>query len=138
MLWPAVGFPLNEYESQNRDFNPDEEDANSSPAADQPWELVSGHAECFIQRTLLSWMHHHLVIGPGAVLGLGTNHHFIFFLSDFQQIKHVMNIYSIYMNWIATENHFTIYDFLSNIPPSECKRYSSLKLRMVETTKPAS
>ncbi len=49
---------------------PDEDVGILSPAA-EPWELVSGHAECFIQRTLLEWAHRHLVIGSAAVAGLG-------------------------------------------------------------------
>ena len=91
-----LGSPLMSMNPKIEISIPDEEDANSSPAADQPWELVSGHAECFIQRTLLSWMHHHLAIGPGAVLGLGTNHHFIFFSYLIFSKLNMLCIYTVY------------------------------------------
>lgn len=93
MLWPAVGFPLNEYECQIQTFNPDFEENANSPA-DGPWTLVAGHAECLIQRNLLSWMHHHLVIGPAVVFGLGKNQHFIFFYLIYSKFN-MLCIYTV-------------------------------------------
>lgn len=61
---------------------------------------------------------------------------FYIFLSDLQQIQYVMYLHC--MNFISTENHFTIRYFLSNIRPSEFQRYDSWKLRIMGSSNPAS
>lgn len=61
---------------------------------------------------------------------------FYIFLSDLQQIQYVMYLHC--MNFVSTENHFTIHYFLSNIRPSEFQRYDSWKLRIMGSSNPAS